>query len=142
MSVGLLIFIGLSLLNIQYAIVLGLLAALFEFIPYVGPILAAIPAVLIAFIKGPIFALLALALYILIQQVENYILAPQIMKRAVALNPIVVIIVLLIGYKMGGFIGVILAVPVTVFAIEISKEVFGLEGVKLWKTHEEIRKHT
>lgn len=131
LSIGFLTFLGLKLLGIRYALVLGLIAAVFELIPYVGPILASIPAILIALIKGPLFALLTLGLYIIIQQIENYVLAPQVMKKAVALNPIVVIIVLLVGFKIGGFLGIILAVPVTVLAIEITREVFNIRGVKM-----------
>lgn len=130
-SVGFLVFLGLKLLGIRYALVLGLIAAIFELIPFVGPILASIPGILIALIKGPLFAVLTIGLYIIVQQIENYVLAPQVMKKSVALNPIVVIVVLLIGFKIGGFLGVILAVPVTVLAIEITREVFNIRGVKL-----------
>lgn len=133
LSVGLLTFIGLQLLGFKYALVLGLFAAFTEFIPYVGPVLASIPSVLIALTKGLPLTLMTILLYVLVQQTENYVLAPQIMKRAVSLNPLLIIIVLMIGAKLGGFLGILLAVPITVVLIEVTREIFNLEGVQLWK---------
>lgn len=133
LSVGLLTFIGLKLLGFRYALILGIFAALTEFIPYVGPVLASIPALLIALTKGLPLTLMTLVLYVLVQQTENYILAPQIMKKAMSLNPLLIIIVLMIGAKLGGFLGILLAVPVTVVLVEVIREVFNLEGIQLWK---------
>lgn len=133
LSVGILTFIGLQLLGFRYALVLGLFAALTEFIPYVGPVIASIPSVLIALTQGLPLTLMTILLYVLVQQTENYVLAPQIMKKAVSLNPLLVIIVLMIGAKLGGFLGLLLAVPITVALVELVREIFNLEGVQLWK---------
>jgi len=111
--IGLLTFLGLYFLGIKYALTLGLLAGLLEIIPYLGPILAAIPAVILGFFQSPWLALLVAVLYIVIQQLENYIIVPQVMKRSVGLNPIVIIIVMLIGAKLAGILGIILSVPLT-----------------------------
>lgn len=134
LSVGLLTFVGLKLLGFKYALVLAIFAAFTEFIPYVGPVLASIPSILIALTKGLPLTLMTIALYVLVQQTENYVLAPQIMRKAVSLNPLLIIIVLMIGGKLGGFLGILLAVPITVVLIEVTREIFNLEGIQLWKS--------
>ncbi len=111
LTVGLLVGLSMWILGIKYFLVLGLIAALFEVVPIVGPVLAAIPAVFFAFADQPLKALLVIIIYVVIQQVENQILVPKIMNRAVGLNPIIVLITMLVGAKIGGLVGVILAVP-------------------------------
>jgi len=121
--IGCLTFIGLYFLNVPYALMLALLAGLFEIIPYVGPIIAAIPAVVLAFLVSPFLALLVIILYVVIQQLENYVIVPQVMKKAVGLNPIVIIVVMLIGSKLAGVLGLILSVPITAAVAEFLKDV-------------------
>lgn len=123
--VGVLIYIGLTLLGVEYALVLAILAGILEIVPYIGPILAAIPAIFLAFSSGPLTALFVLGLFILVQQLENNILVPKIMQRAVGLNPVIVIIVLLIGAKVAGLVGLLLAVPVTVAIAEFGRDFIG-----------------
>lgn len=108
----LLTYMGLSFLGVKYALVLALIAGLTEFIPYLGPMIGAIPAIMLAFLQTPILALFVLALYYVIQLVENNILVPKIMQKAVGLNPIISIAVLLMGFKVAGVVGAILAIPV------------------------------
>ncbi|MDP3970597.1 MAG: AI-2E family transporter [bacterium] len=119
--VGLLSGVSLWILGVKYALVLGLLAGLTEFIPIVGPLIAAVPAIFFALTDvgtAPYKPLLVILIFVVIQQVENQLLVPRVMKKAVGLNPIIVIITLLIGAKLGGLVGVILAVPlVTILGI-------------------------
>lgn len=122
-AVGLMTFVGLSILGVKFAVLLSLLAFLFELVPFLGPILAAIPALVIAFSQSLTLGFLTLILYVFVQQVENHILAPQIMHRVLGLNPIFVILALLIGAKLGGVGGVLLAVPLLALTLE-SLEVF------------------
>jgi predicted PurR-regulated permease PerM len=122
LSIGVSVFIGLSIFGIPYAIILALIAAIFEVIPFVGPILAAIPAVLLALLISPVVALWTVLVYVIVQQLENYLLAPKIMERAVGLNPIVVIVSLLIGGQLLGVIGIILAVPVAAVVVELIRD--------------------
>lgn len=111
--IGVAVFIGLQLLGIKYAAAIALLAALFEFVPYIGPMLAAIPALFFGFIQGGwVMVLLVAALYVFIQQVENHILVPKVMQHAVGLNPIVSIIAILLGVQLAGVLGALLAIPV------------------------------
>lgn len=120
--VGILIYIGLYFLGVKYALTLALIAGLLEIVPYVGPIMAAIPAVILIFLQSPFLALLAVLLYIVVQQLENYLITPQVMKKTVGLNPIIIIIVMLIGAKLAGVLGIILAVPFTAGLSEFFKD--------------------
>lgn len=126
--IGVMSYIGLLLLGVKYALVLGLWAGLTEFIPYIGPFIGAIPAVFIAltaggFIKG----LLVVILYIVIQQLENHLLVPKVMQRTVGLNPLVVIIVMLIGAKLAGIVGILLAIPLTLIIKVFAEDLFALK---------------
>jgi predicted PurR-regulated permease PerM len=119
--VGLLYYIGLSILGIKYALILAILGGLLEIIPYIGPIISAIPAVFIAFAQSPLLALLVIVLYIIVQQIENHLLVPKIMQRVVGLNPLVTILVVLVGAKIAGILGGVLAIPIaTAFNVFLS----------------------
>jgi len=120
--VGVLVFIGLHLLGVKYALTLALIAGFFEIIPYVGPIISAVPATILAFLQAPFLALMVIILFTVINQMENYILIPQVMKRTVGLSPIVIIIVMLIGAKLAGILGIVLSVPVAAAIGEFFKD--------------------
>ena len=122
--VGVMVYLGLLILGVKYALILALIAAIGEAVPYLGPIMTAIPAVFLAFVQSPIKALLVLILFILVQQLENHILVPKVMQKAVGLNPISSIIALLIGAKIGGIVGMILAIPVATAASVVIYEVW------------------
>ena len=106
-------YIVLLLLNVPLALTLALLGGILEIIPYIGPTLSVIPAILIGLTVSPWVAVAVFLAYVLIQQLENHIIVPLLMKKAVGLNPVVVILVLLIGGKLAGVAGLILAVPLT-----------------------------
>ncbi len=117
--IGGLVFLGLTILNIKYALVLAMLAALLEFIPYVGPILAALPALFLAFSMGGFVKFLfTLLMYVIVQQLENHLIVPKVMQKAVGLNPIIIITVLLSGAQLAGVLGVLIAIP-TATAISV-----------------------
>lgn len=105
-------FIALSIFDIPYALVLALLAGLLEIVPYLGPIISASLASLVGFLISPVTGLIVLGVLTVIQQIESHIIVPQVMKKAVGLNPVVVILALLIGAKLGGTMGAILSVPI------------------------------
>jgi len=111
LTVGVLVYIGLIILGINYALILAILAGLLEIIPYLGPVLSVIPAAIIGFLQSPVLGVAVLILYYAIQQLENYVLAPQIMKKAVGLDPVIIIVVMMIGLKLGGITGIIVSVP-------------------------------
>ncbi len=123
-AVGLLVFIGLFLLRVDFALMLAVLAGLLEIIPYIGPFVAGTAAVALAFLQAPVLGILVLALFLIVHQIEGYILVPQIMKRAVGLNPLVVIISMIIGAKLYGILGVAVAVPIVAIASVFLGDVF------------------
>jgi predicted PurR-regulated permease PerM len=122
--VAILIYIGLSVFRIDYALVLALLAGLLEFIPFIGPIVAIIPALFLALTQNPILAVVVLVLYIVVNQIESHLLVPRLLQRAIGLNPVVVVLVLLVGAKLAGIIGLLLAVPLTIALVEFGRDVF------------------
>lgn len=122
-------FITLSIIGVPYALVLSLLAGLFEMIPILGPVIASIPAIVIAFSQSAITALVVVIAYVVIQQVENHILVPKVMSRAVGLNPIVVILAVLVGAKLAGIVGVLLAVP-ALTAVSVFVKDFTTNNIK------------
>lgn len=117
--VGVLVYIGLTILQVRFALTLALLAAMFEIIPFFGPILAAVPGVIVAFLEAPLLGLSALILYVIIQQLENHLVYPVVMRKTIGVPPIIAIIAILIGGKVGGFMGFVLAIPLAVVLVEI-----------------------
>lgn len=109
--VGVLTTVGLLLIGSPYAMTLGLWSAVTEAIPVVGPFIGAIPGVTVGLAESPLQGFLALLVYLVVQQLENTVLVPKIMSRAVGLNPFIVILAILIGNKLYGLLGVLLAVP-------------------------------
>lgn len=109
--VGFVTWLALTILGIPFALPLAVLAGLLEIIPTVGPIIAAIPAVVVALTISPTMAIVVVIMYVLLQIVENNILVPRIMQRAVGLNPIVVILGIILGGKLLGIAGALISVP-------------------------------
>jgi predicted PurR-regulated permease PerM len=109
--VGTLTYIGLTLLRVEYALPLAIIAGLLEIVPVIGPVISSVPAILVALVTNPISAIGVVLLYIIVQQLENNILVPEIMKAAAGLSPLVVILGLLAGGSLFGVVGAILAVP-------------------------------
>lgn len=124
--VGLMTYIGLLILQIPYALPLAIIAGLLELLPNIGPVLSAVPAVLVSFLTvSPAMALGVAVLYIIIQQVENNLIVPMVMRQAVGLSPVITITLLLVGYRLAGVAGAALAIPLflvgKVLAVEIYK---------------------
>ncbi len=103
--------LGLWLLGVPYFYVLALVAAVGEMIPVIGPLIAAIPAILVAFTVSPAVALGVAIFFVIQQQVENHVLVPKIMERQVGVSAVIVIVSLLLGGSLLGIAGAILAVP-------------------------------
>ncbi|KPP81631.1 MAG: hypothetical protein HLUCCA04_07475 [Oceanicaulis sp. HLUCCA04] len=126
--VGLLTGIGLAVIGVPSAIGLGFVAGLFEFVPVFGPILAAVPALLMALSEGGTTALWTVLLFIVIQQLEGNVIQPLIQRRAVDLPPVLLLFSILAFGILFGTLGVILAAPLAVFAYVLVKELY-LRGV-------------
>ncbi len=117
--VGIFVFIGLSILGIRHALLLALIAGIFEIIPVFGPILGAVPAIIMSFTDGGIgLALLVAGLYVIIQQLESNVIYPLVVKKIIGVPPMVVIISLMVGFVLGGFLGVVLSIPIATAFIE------------------------
>lgn len=121
LTIGFLTWLALMLLGIPFALPLALLAAILEVVPTLGPTLSAIPAVIVAFTISPTMALVIIATYIMIQLIENQLLVPKIMERAVGLNPVIVICGVGIGAQLMGIIGALLAIPFISFIVVVYK---------------------
>jgi len=114
--VGLFTYLGLIIIGLDYALILGIVAGITNVIPYFGPIIGAIPAVFMALLTSPGLALKTVIVYVVVQQLEGHLIAPQVWGRTLGLHPLLVIFVLLIGGKFFGLAGLIFAVPFTAMA--------------------------
>lgn len=120
--IGVLVWAALSILGVRHAFLLGLLAGIFELVPFVGPIFAGGIAVLTAFTTSPSLAISTLIVFLAIHQFEAHILVPVMNKRAVGLHPVIVIAALLMGAEVAGFLGIIIAVPAAAVFQEILED--------------------
>jgi predicted PurR-regulated permease PerM len=119
--------IGLALLGVPGALYLGIIAGLLEIVPSLGPIIAAVPAVMVALIQGSLylpisnlaFAGLVIVFYILVQQVEDKLIVPRVLGAALDLTPLIVMTGIVIGVSVGGILGALLATPVIATGREI-----------------------
>jgi predicted PurR-regulated permease PerM len=114
LTIGAATSVAYLVLGLDNALLLGVIAGLTEIIPIVGPAIGAVPALLVAFVEGgPELVLLVGGVYVVIQVLEGNVLVPLVMKNAVGLPPFVVVVSLLIGAAVAGFVGALLAVPIT-----------------------------
>ena len=118
--IGVLTFLGLSIIGVRSAMFLAAIAAVLEIIPIFGLVLAIIPAMAVALTDGGItLSLVVLGLYIIIQQFEAHLIYPLVVRKIVGIPPILVILTLLVGLKLAGFLGVLLSVPVAAIVVEV-----------------------
>ena len=130
-TVGVLTFVGLTILSVtidpvfgRYAVLLSVTAGILELVPIIGPIVAAVPAVLLAATSGVEAVIAALILYTLVQQLENNLLVPKIQGDAVELHPAAVIFAIVIGGALAGLLGAILALPITAAFRDVVRYLF------------------
>lgn len=112
--IGVVVSVGLWLMGVPYSLLLGLVAGVLELVPIIGPIMAAVPAVLVGFTQSWLLGLGVILFYLLVQQAENHFLIPFVMRKATGLNPLVTILAVLLGARLVGVVGVLLAVPAAV----------------------------
>lgn len=120
--IGVSVWLGLTLLGIRFALVLAFLAGVLDLIPIAGPIIAAIPAIILALFYSPLLALAVLLLYIVVQLVENVLLVPKIMQRRLCLHPVIIILAIVIGGELAGVLGIIIALPLVIVIQEFLKD--------------------
>jgi predicted PurR-regulated permease PerM len=129
-SVGVLVGIGLALVGVPLAPALGVVAAIFEFIPVIGPILFSIPGLLLAFAKGPNVAVYALIVYVVVQQVESNVLIPLLQRWAVELPPVVGLLAIVAGAYLLGVMGVVFATPAAVVIMALVQHLYVEEALE------------
>ncbi|KKR44986.1 MAG: protein of unknown function UPF0118 [Microgenomates group bacterium GW2011_GWC1_41_20] len=120
-------YIGYLLLKIPFALPLALLTGIFEIVPILGPVISAIPAVMIGLGISPLTGIGAAAVAFVVNQLENYVLVPKIMQKSTGVSPLLILISVAIGAKLAGVMGVIIAVPFVITLQVILKEYFGKE---------------
>ncbi len=128
--VGILALIGLLVLGIEYALTLALIFGVMEIVPIIGPIIAGVPAIILAFDQSSALVPVIIFLYIIIQQFENSVLVPKVMQKAVGLNPAVILVSILIGAKLMGIVGIIVAVPIATAVTVILKDLMADRELK------------
>lgn len=134
MLLGVLIFIlvylGLTIFGVPYAMSLALLAGILEIIPVFGPIMSAIPGVIIAFtVGGASIAVTVAGFYLLVQQFESHLIYPLVVRKIVGVPPILVILALIVGVELGGFLGVLISVPVAAAIMEVVEDIERKKGI-------------
>ena len=122
--VGISTYIGLLILDIPFAVPIALLAGVLEIIPNIGPVLSAIPAVIVGFGISPLTGVAVAALGFLIQQVENYVFVPKIMEKSTGVSPIITLISLAVGFRLAGIVGMIISIPSIIILQVLVKQYF------------------
>lgn len=130
LTVGVLVGVGLALVGVPLALALGVLAALLEFVPVVGPILFSIPGLLLAFANGPHTAFYALIVYVVVQQFEGNVLIPLVQRWAVRLPPVVGLLAVVAGGLLLGVTGVVFATPLAVVGMSLVKHLYVEEALE------------
>jgi predicted PurR-regulated permease PerM len=121
--IGVLTFIVLLILDVKFALILGIFNGILNIVPYFGPIIGGVPAIFIALMDSPNKALYTIIAVFLIQQIEGNILSPKITGDSTNMHPIIIIILLLVGEKLGGLIGMVIAVPIGVIVKVIYEDI-------------------
>ncbi len=117
--IGLAVGLGMWLIGVRYPLILGIIAAILEVVPIIGPIVTGTIAFLIAITDSIVLAVYAVIFFFVVQQFENHVLVPVVMGRSMRVHPVLVVFALLAGGELAGFVGIILAVPMSVLAQEI-----------------------
>jgi predicted PurR-regulated permease PerM len=116
---GVLVWASLAILGLKHAFIIAMFAAVFELVPFVGPILAGAIAFIFALTSSPVIALYTLIVFLILHQFESHVLVPLLTRRAVGLHPVIVIVALLIGIETSGLLGAIIAVPMAAVLQEV-----------------------
>ena len=121
--IGVLVYLGLTILGVEYALILALLAAFAELIPLFGPIIAAVPAIALGFLDSATLGLMVIGLYVIIQQFENHLIYPLVVRKVVGVPPLLVILALIVGGQLAGFLGILISVPVAAAIVEFTDDI-------------------
>ncbi|HET8984408.1 MAG TPA: AI-2E family transporter, partial [Trueperaceae bacterium] len=112
---GVLVWLGLTIVGVPLATAIAFIAALFNMVPYLGPVMGAVPAVLLGLTVSPLTAVLAIVVFIVANQLEGNVLSPMILSRSTNLHPVTVLLAIMTGLGLFGIVGALLAVPTVAF---------------------------
>lgn len=112
LCVGILAYIGFLLIGLDYALILSIFIMITNIVPFLGPFIGAIPAVIVGILESPLMMLKVVIVIVIVQQVESLLISPQVMGRKLSLSPLAIILIVLVAGRLGGLLGIILAIPV------------------------------
>jgi predicted PurR-regulated permease PerM len=127
--IGILTWIGFLIIGVKSAIILSIIAGFLEFVPFVGPIVSAIPAVLVALVQGPQFAVWTVVMYIVVHHVEAYVIQPVVQQFAVEVPAVIMLFSLLAFGLLFGLVGVFFAAPLAVVCYVLVKRLYVVEAL-------------
>ncbi len=122
LAVGATTFIGLLILGVDYSLFLGIMAGILEMVPIVGPVFTGVLAFLVAISQSWALGVSVIVLFVIIQQMESHLLVPVVMRKTIGLHPVVVVLSLLAGSQLAGFVGLVLSVPSAVIIEELIED--------------------
>lgn len=125
-GVGILMYISFLIIGIEYSLILALIAMFTNVVPFVGPWIGTIPAVIVAIIDSPLMVLWVIIAIIIVQQIESNLISPQVMGRKLAVHPLTIIILILVAGRFAGLLGLILAVPTYAVTKVVISHMYGL----------------
>jgi len=138
--VGILTGIGVKIIGMDYALLIGLICGVFDLIPYFGPVIGAVPSVLLGLTKSPVMGLKIAIVIIIVQQLESDLISPKLMGDSVGLHPLLIVFVLLAGGELVGFWGMLLSVPFAAVLRVILRHIyFRLVSPELQSQEEELK---
>ncbi len=129
LAIGVLTYAGLTIMGMEIALPLAIIAGILEIVPNIGPLVSAVPSVLVALSMDPLMAIAVACLYFVVQFFENHLLVPNVMRKAVGVNPLVSILALMAGFRLAGPIGAILSIPMIIVVQTIGLKYFSLNNL-------------
>ena len=128
--IGILAYIGFLIIGLEFALVLAVFVLITNVVPILGPFIGAVPAVLIAAIDSPLMILKVIIVIVIVQQLDAMVIRPQVVGRKLAISPLAIILVVLLAGRLGGLLGIILAVPIfTVIKIVATQAYETIQGI-------------
>ncbi|OPL10850.1 MAG: hypothetical protein AVO34_09510 [Firmicutes bacterium ML8_F2] len=124
LCVGILSYIGFLIIDLDYALLLSIFIMIFNIVPWLGPFIGAIPAVIVGLLDSPLMILKVLIIIVIVQQIEGLLVSPQVMGRKLSLSPLAIILIVLVAGRLGGLLGIILAIPIFTILKIISTHIY------------------
>ncbi len=131
LSVGVMAYVGFRIIGLNFALTLALVAAITNVVPFFGPFIGTIPAIIVGFVQSPLMALKVLAVVIVTQQVESNLIAPQVLGKKLSIHPVVIIFLVMVAGRFAGFLGIILAIPTFAVLRVVVVHLYRLAGLHM-----------